>query len=784
MDDILEPADQEALSEKIETSEFASDLIHRTRDTMRRLRLSAPQALGAGLGLDPNTVAEYLDNTLTPENVADLERICLESDVHLAEVASCHHVLTMVLGEPAEIDPDVRKRMYTISEELEQRNRTRTDAAHRTTEKALSPEARPTAASASPRPSSPRPSSRVDDSTFHEVPLYLQRSRWSFGRVAAALLATAALVTAGVYYGWGGAGAPADHDDLAQGTIQLPTAQTDGATSDDTSAEEDAADGMSADDAASVDPPPAIMPGDNALVTSEPSEADVVSEGGSTVDRYASDVVPPTEPADEMAGNEMATDDAELATTPPLPPPTTTSVEATDVGVVLNSDELVDDNASAEMDDLGGSDATDAVVRDERGDEMVDMSAGEETAELADAAQPPDDRPPTLGTFWADRDVLLRIDPASAKWLPLATGTTLKAGDNLLTLPTFRPTLALDRGIGVKLSGATSVVLGSESAMAGSVPQAPGADVPILGITFGRVVLINSGEADNPIHIVVGEVAGTLHLDPGKTVAVEVVREWVPGRDPRETPSAVRATAFAPEGGVTWTTPEQSFSVDGPSQWEIHPVEPAQPVAIVDRAEWIEGEQVGRLDRLAADQIRQRLAPGEPADAVLLDISKSQRSYERALATRCAAYVGQFAPFVRSLSDSDQRASWGLHIDTLRAAMALGPESARSVRRALFDQRGGRATDDLYEMLCGYSLEDIGMTAEQRETGALDKLINWLENDSLDYRVLAAHNLKEITGKVLLTNPTADPEERARGIRRWRERLHDGELEPLDTYGW
>jgi hypothetical protein len=49
---------------------------------------------------------------------------------------------------------------------------------------------------------------------------------------------------------------------------------------------------------------------------------------------------------------------------------------------------------------------------------------------------------------------------------------------------------------------------------------------------------------------------------------------------------------------------------------------------------------------------------------------------------------------------------------------------------------------------------------------------------------LAAHNLKEITGKVLLTNPTADPEERARGIRRWRERLHDGELEPLDTYGW
>ena len=88
LDDVLDPADKDELSQKIESSEFAEDLVHRTRDTMRRLRLSAPQVIGTGVALDPNTVAEYLDNVMPPESVGDFERICLESDMHLAEAAA------------------------------------------------------------------------------------------------------------------------------------------------------------------------------------------------------------------------------------------------------------------------------------------------------------------------------------------------------------------------------------------------------------------------------------------------------------------------------------------------------------------------------------------------------------------------------------------------------------------------------------------------------------------------------------------------------------------------
>jgi hypothetical protein len=114
LDDILEPAQAKEIGDKLNESSFASSLVSRIREVMRRRRLTAPTLSGAGVGIDPNTVAEYLDNTLAPDGVADVEKICLESDVHLAEVAACHQILTLALGEPVEIPQSMRERMYAL----------------------------------------------------------------------------------------------------------------------------------------------------------------------------------------------------------------------------------------------------------------------------------------------------------------------------------------------------------------------------------------------------------------------------------------------------------------------------------------------------------------------------------------------------------------------------------------------------------------------------------------------------------------------------------------------
>ena len=46
----LDPADREDIGRKIDESEFATNLVYRIRDVMRRIRLGAPKVSGRGMG--------------------------------------------------------------------------------------------------------------------------------------------------------------------------------------------------------------------------------------------------------------------------------------------------------------------------------------------------------------------------------------------------------------------------------------------------------------------------------------------------------------------------------------------------------------------------------------------------------------------------------------------------------------------------------------------------------------------------------------------------------------
>jgi hypothetical protein len=233
---------------------------------------------------------------------------------------------------------------------------------------------------------------------------------------------------------------------------------------------------------------------------------------------------------------------------------------------------------------------------------------------------------------------------------------------------------------------------------------------------------------------------------------------------------------------VTWQDSSGSRKIENASRWTIEAGEATDPVADSSPPDWIDQEPIGqRSEHLyGAPVVETTMVSDKPADIQLLELFQANARKEvKSIAAKSSVHVGLFGPFIDALRDSEQKANWPAHIDTLRKAMALSPESAANVKRALEEQRGKPAADDLYEMLCGYNADQIGRTPDEMRTGALARLIDWLEEDSLDYRVLAVNDLWETTGKRLMPNPAANLKERTQNVRRWRSRLEAGDLQPV-----
>ncbi|MCS5618106.1 MAG: hypothetical protein NZ658_08920, partial [Pirellulales bacterium] len=105
LDGLLPDEHRAELEAKVNSSTVVPQLVARIRDVVSRPGLAAPRTDGRGLAEDPNTVAEFLDNALPPERLEAFERICIDSDIHLAETADCHAALAELAAGAAEITP-------------------------------------------------------------------------------------------------------------------------------------------------------------------------------------------------------------------------------------------------------------------------------------------------------------------------------------------------------------------------------------------------------------------------------------------------------------------------------------------------------------------------------------------------------------------------------------------------------------------------------------------------------------------------------------------------------
>ncbi|MGE0605973.1 MAG: hypothetical protein AB7O62_02525 [Pirellulales bacterium] len=401
LDDMLEPADAQQIAEKIEKSEFATDIVHRLRGAMQKLRLEAPALTGKEMGIDPNTVAEYLDFDLPEDRVPDFERFCLvqpptiKSEMHLAEVASCHQVLALVLQGPPEIGPRTRERMYGLLQPVPVPQKA---SAASTGEKA---------------DQRPQPAPWSEEHHKPEVPQELReiRSASRFWRIAAALLLMAGLGLVGLMAAqpeWATNLFNRPHDRLASNNPPVKTG-----------------DGLAEADQAL---PPA-------------ADWDEASDPDKDTDEDADGL---KQPADIEAADRPAVDEP-LDADPAAPLPD-------------DDEEMPADEPPADVDDepVGDEPPLPAVAE-------ADAPADDVPADMPDKepAQVPAEAPAgeTIARYVSANSVLARLNAATGEWDRLPPQEAITPGQRLLTFPGFDATIALTNAATLQLKGDTAIEL-------------------------------------------------------------------------------------------------------------------------------------------------------------------------------------------------------------------------------------------------------------------------------------------------------------------------------------
>lgn len=772
LDDILEPTDAEEIGRKIEENEVATNLVNRIRDTTRRLRLGAPKLHGRGMGVDPNTVAEYLDNTLPAERVPEFEKVCLESDVHLAEVASAHQILTLVLGEPAHVEPASRERMYRLA-----------GARDRTVDAAAAGHIPPPHADELQQPATraARPKPEIPGYLREEQPL---RSRLVPVVVAAALLMMLGVVVMQVV-------GPLDGFFATQPTAEPP--ERDAAVAEAADAQPPAPVAESLPDEAPQDEPgqptlaapPSPVP-DKATdaLPEEPTETATARAVQPVSDEAAADAEEPADeplaepplPVDVLPPTQSDVADAAPSETPVIEPQPREEMpleEAVPVDVSPDAGEVADvvETPAVPLPEVPQDPATDVPPNDPRPAAAAGVARRIEPLAPVEAPQPeapPREEPAVgLGRLLADSDVVLRLDPSTDEWQQLPSAQIVYPGDRLLALPTFRTTIMLSAGVTVKVLGGSEVELGTD-------PH--GGGLPSLRLRYGRVVLMTAGKPGAEMWIEAGDRRGGVRFeDPETSMALSAAPSRTIGVDPARVTPSWEVDLYVTSGRLSWQPVEgAALDLQGPAHRRLHQ-DPAQQVEATTFPTWTRGaEEIRQIEQRAMNFMKGNLDAQRPIELNLRELATNRRPEVVSLAVRCLVYLDDYEPIIEALRDPNQKVDWlDHHVPTLVEAAARDPENAEKIRAAFETRRPG-AAEELYRQLWGYDVAQL-------EEGAALQLIEGLDHPDLDVRVLSFWNLSDITGFTLFYRPEYPEQRRHSFVQKWRHKYDAGLVVPKDA---
>ncbi len=743
LDRALDSEDDAAIAEKLKQSDFASKLVERVKACLVNDQLSAPPVAATGTADDANRIGEYLDSVLSAEQVAEVERICLESDPHLAEVAACHQVLTLVLAKPAEIPLSLRHRIMQMDPAVDLEslvaNGSVDGAGYATSiSSAETMPATPGGVGEYPTEVTAPPIMPVgpDDSGVSDAPTRLKESVAMFPTAAAPAMAGTRRLSA---------------SDLSDYTVR----------------------------------PSRVMPwlvslallaaflfvaakAFEPLFGPKPDDTVQVSDADPVIPAVPDLVVPAPESETPAAVALPATGDANVTVPAPglgpaiVEPPAPT-VAATPDSAAENpavDKPLPPVVAMAPVVEVPVGDST---VSDAATPPSVTPVVPEATAPASVGPMPAEPEDPIVVT--SEGSLLLIRDPDLNAWVMGKKGDVVAADSDLICPPTFRDKLSIHEEVELTMIGPARVAM----------RPSPGKTAE-LTLSYGRF-LISGKIDDRQVLVRFGDTESVLTLPtPASVVAIEVMSTRAPGVDP-ENPAGTRRViqVLAAQGTPKWRSgnrPEvtlesgQLLTVDSGNQVSLSDVS-AIPTWLDEPVETAES-----LESLARTGLLELLRGNESIELSLREAMDFRRAEVGALAARTMLLLGRHDVYFGAegvFSQPKQRTYWTDHFVAMVRAVDRGPESAAAVRQSIMQMDGAQA-GEIYRLLWLFSNEQLA-------AGADAILVRELDDSNMTIRVLASENLRQITGSLLNYRAESEtPSRRAADIKKWEVKLRKGEI--------
>lgn len=717
-DRVLNANELEDMHGRVQQSAMASNLVKRLESLSQRTNILAPPIEGKGLGADANSIAEYLDDSLKGDKVPELERICLESDVQLAELSQCHTLLSAALSTSVGVPDSLRQRVLALSDEAERARmlaRRQTES-HSTSE---SSHAAPTARELQQRheqsDSSGKMRFRTDDAHAKSANSDSSGREPTNGQAAKTkerVLVTAQAVTAPMVASGGDSIRPSGLDlegsHLAHEVPEYLRGR--------------ARDGWFG---------PVAIGGLLCLLCLLVWQS--VGSWSSVRDMFT------------LAANE----------TPSKRP------ETVEPAPVLDKDKSPSNNSLSVP-------ASDPTSRSNDANSSVAVHAA------------PDNSRPNSDSQALTPDSAGPQQPAAAQWLPidasamkavaliqtgglplhrLQPSELIPTGSQIFVPSANRPKLDITRGPQWQVCGTTHAML--------ILPETGPTAEPQIDVRLGRAVVSASRVGDA---LALFTPAGNVHLSlsNGASAAIEV--SYVPQAHGAVTNRAAYVptlTIVGLEGEPSIELNKETIKLGAGQKVSIQSSKPIRPEP-AEAPLWIDSSFDRPVDIEAAKDLNKQLASDVVIADVLQALATNRRPETRAIAAQTLALLNSWDWVTQpksSLSDVRDRTFWAALLDRTRQILAAHPEYVDTLSDKLKQLEPSTAQ---WRLMLWLGLDTAQMQAEEGK-----KILASLENEALIERILAIQQLQRATGKDL-GYQAGEPNRTTVG--QWTRELSNGKL--------